>query len=58
MLVAPALAIARLLPSVNRALALIVGAAGAAVINALVGAISVAEPLPPGSPSEVSSPWV
>ena len=35
-LVAPALAIARLLPSVNRALALIVGAAGAAVINALV----------------------
>lgn len=36
LLVAPALAIARLLPSVNRALALIVGAAGAAVINALV----------------------
>jgi hypothetical protein len=35
-LVAPALAIARLLPSANRALALIVGAAGAAVINALV----------------------
>jgi hypothetical protein len=34
--VAPTLAIARLLPSVNRALALIVGAAGAAAINALV----------------------
>jgi hypothetical protein len=38
-LVAPALAIARLLPSVNAAVAVIVAAAGAAVINALVAQV-------------------
>ncbi|MBM7461128.1 hypothetical protein ACIBED_02460 [Rhodococcus coprophilus] len=36
LVVAPLVAIARLLPAVNAALALIVGAAGAAVVNALV----------------------
>jgi hypothetical protein len=38
-LVAPALAIARLLPSFNAAVAVIVAAAGAAVINALVAQV-------------------
>ena len=39
--VAPALAIARLLPSVNGAVALIVAAAGATVINALVAQVMI-----------------